>query len=737
MYAKKVSTFCCAYILGLAIASGFNQYGLTITLFGAITGIILINIAPSYNWWELRGKTVLALVFIFLIGIISFFVRFPTATPNDISQIISSEDNGRWVTVTGKVLNSPTLNQSGKLKFWLSTEQVDLKTNRNNITVTGKLYTTIPPLQKNSLNPGSLIQVTGYLYQPSTPKNPGQFNFKEYLHKNGAFAGISGKKITVIEEANWGFWQLRDRIVDIHLEGLGTPKGNLVSSMVLGRKAVNLPEVIQDEFLRAGLAHLLSASGFHVSILLGIVLVLTQRFQVLLRLVIGLGILGIYVGLTGLQPSILRASLMGVVALLGLVTERKINSIRSLLIIATILLLINPVWIIDVGFQFSFLATLGLIVTLPVLLKKWDGLPPTVASLIAVPIAVLPWVFPLQLFHFGTVATYSIILNIFVTPFAILIIIGGIFSGLTGLIISSLGETIALLLSYPTQILISLVSSLNKLPGSYLFFGKLALWQVIGIYSLIVLVWQFPKGQKYWKVALIGAIALMIIPITYKQLTLRQITVFATKEPSAILIQNRGQVTLINCGQEDTIRYTILPFLQQEGISKIDNAIALNSDNEWDYLHAKVPIKTLFYSPRLDREINTLPNLESMSQQRISSDLPLVQNHGLTVKQSHPLLLSINFSNHQWGILNYPTQMLPNIPSEFREIDVLLWSGKDVSRSWFKQLNIESAIAVTNQISDNLKQEINQDKLNIYITGKDGAIQWTPTGGLETRLNQF
>jgi competence protein ComEC len=81
--------------------------------------------------------------------------------------------------------------------------------------------------------------------------------------------------------------------------------------------------------------------------------------------------------------------------------------------------------------------------------------------------------------------------------------------------------------------------------------------------------------------------------------------------------------------------------------------------------------------------------------------------------------------------------MLPSIPSEFREIDVLLWSGKDVSRSWFKQLNIESAIAVTNKISDNLKQEMNQDQLNIYITGKDGAIQWTPTGGLETRLNQF
>ncbi|PSO49318.1 MAG: hypothetical protein BRC33_07195 [Cyanobacteria bacterium SW_9_44_58] len=405
--------------------------------------------------------------------------------------------------------------------------------------------------------------------------------------------------------------------------------------------------------------------------------------------------------------------------------------------IATILLLINPVWIIDVGFQYSFLATLGLIVTLPILLKKWDSLPPTVASVITVPIAVLPWIFPLQLFHFGTVATYGIIINILATPFAILIIIGGIFSGLAGLIISSLGETIALLLSYLTQILISLVSGLNKLPGSYLFFGKLTLWQLISIYSLIIFVWQFSKGKQYWKLVLFCAIALIIIPITYKQLTLRQITVFATKETSVILIQNRGQVTLINCGTQDTIRYTILPFLQQEGISKLDNAIALKSDNEWDYLHTKAPIKTLFYLPKLDRIINDFPDLESVSKQRISSDLTFIQNQSLTIKQSHPFLLTINISNKQWGILNYPTQILPSIPSELREIDILLWSGKEISRSWLAQLNIESAIAVTNKISNDLKQQINQNQVNLYITGKDGAIEWTPAGGLEARFNKF
>jgi len=126
-----------------------------------------------------------------------------------------------------------------------------------------------------------------------------------------------------------------------------------------------------------------------------------------------------------------------------------------------------------------------------------------------------------------------------------------------------------------------------------------------------------------------------------------------------------------------------------------------------------------------------------VSKQRISTDLTLVQNQGLTVKQSHPLLLTISLSNQKWGILNHPTQILPSVPSELREIDILLWSGKDVSRRWFEQFNLESAIAVTNQISDDVKQDINQPNVDFYVTGKNGAIQWTPQRGLEARLNKF
>ncbi len=732
MYAREVSLFGLAYILGLLIASGFEEYWLTIIITLSIAAIVFIKVAPNYNWWGLRQKTGLGIFIVFLIAFFSFYLRFPTPANNDVSKIIPPAENGISTTVVGEVLNSPTLNRSGKLRFWLSAEIVGEETHQTQVT--GKLYTTIPTDFEKGVYPHSKIQVTGYLYQPQMPRNPGQFDFNQYLNQNGAFVGISGREVRVLEEGGWGFWKLRDRVINVHQKALGSPKGELVSSMVLGRKAVNLPDDLQDQFLKAGLAHILAASGFHVSLLLGFVLAMTQRLNVSVRFGIGVGILLLYVGLTGLQPSILRASLMGVAGLLGLLTERKVDSTRSLLVIATILLLINPLWIIDLGFQFSFLATFGLIVTVPALLTRLDFIPPTIASLIAVPIAVYPWVFPLQLFHFGTVVTYSILLNVLVTPFAIFLILGGMISGFIGLLIPDLGSAIAVLLAYPTQFLINIISGFNQLPGSYWLFGKIALWQLIIVSVIVIYLWQSSPEKRYTKLGIIGAIALIIMPITYKQLTLRQVTIFADKEP-IVFVQNYGKTTLINCGDEDTIRYTILPFLQQEGIQKVDSAIALARGNNWLNLVEKISIDRFFYNPILEEELSNSETLPVISKQKISLNDPLIQDRGFSLNQINPSFLAITLGKKQFGLLKYATQIAPNLVSDLRGIDFLLWEGDTVAREWLDQLNPKNAIAVTNKNYQKLTEQLQAYNTEFYHTGEHGAIQWTPRKGLTTMLN--
>ena len=718
---KDIPWFCFAYIAGLFLAAGIEQYWLTILIF--VVGGIAWQFPLSQRRWNLRRSFLLILIT--FIAFVSFYLRFPTPTSNDVSQIIPPDTNGIKTTVVGKVLNSPTLNRSEKLRFWLEAETI-----KDKQAVTGKLYVTVPP--KKELNPGSVVEITGYLYQPQTPNNPGQFNFQKYLNKRGAFAGISGEQVTVIEENNWGLWKLRKRIINIHFEGLGNPNGQLVSAMVLGRRAVSLSPDLQEQFLKAGLAHILAASGFHVSLLLGVVLAITQRFPVWVRFSIGIGTLILYVGLTGLQPSILRASLMGVAILLGLLSERKVNSLRSLLVIATILLLINPLWIIDIGFQFSFLATLGLIVTVPFLITKLEFLPPTFASVVAVPIAIFPWIFPLQLFHFGTVATYSILLNICVTPLVVLIILGGMLSAAVGLIFVPLGSTLGLLLSPFVQLLIAIVKGFNQLPGFYLLFGQIALWQVLATYGLIIFLWKSKQGQRYGKLVTLGAIALLIVPITYQQLTQRQITVFATPPPAKILIQNRGNITLINCGNEETIRYVILPFLQAEGIQNINHAIALDFNNKWQSLRENINLKTLSFLPNLEKEITKLSDLQI---QPIYSDQTIWNQNGLIIKRTQENLITITLGEKKWLILKNPQQMLPNLRSELAKTNILLWEGREIKQTWLEQLNPKSAIAITNQSTEKLPTKMNQNNINFYSTAKNGAMQWTPQQGLNPLFN--
>ncbi len=177
---------------------------------------------------------------------------------------------------------------------------------------------------------------------------------------------------------------MRQRIVRSQLSQLNVPEGPLISAIALGKQAVDLPYNIRDYFVQAGLAHAIAASGTQVSMVLALVLALTRRFSKQLQFSFGVGALFLLVGLTGFEASVCRAALMGFGTLFALVLNRQVKPLGLLLIAATILLLVNPLWIWDLGFQLSFLATLGLIVTTPPLMAKLDWMPPAIASIVVV-----------------------------------------------------------------------------------------------------------------------------------------------------------------------------------------------------------------------------------------------------------------------------------------------------------------------------------------------------------------
>lgn len=734
--------FCLAYVVGLLSANLLIFSGLGIK-WVSILGLTIAGLAvivtlrsrlrktnPSVKLWLGAGA-------IAILAVVYFQLRIPQPAPNDISYFVE-DTSKQLITVEGKVIAEPRLTASQKIKFWFRAEKAKIEELPRQKEVSGKLYVTLPLLEGTGIYPGENLSIEGNLYLPKAADNPGGFDFKTYLARQSAFASLQGfvvKGDRASSEPAWGWWKLRRRIVRSQIKGLGSPWGQLVSSMVLGRKAVDLPVNIRDRFVEGGLAHILAASGFHVSLLLGIVLKTTKRLSSKSQLIVGLAILFGYIGLTGLQPSIFRAGLMGTAVLIATAMETKVKPLGSLLLAATVILLVNPLWIGDVGFQLSFLATFGLIVTLPAIQKRLDWLPPTISTLIAVPIAASIWVLPLLCYVFNTVATYSLLVNIVATPLVTLISLGGMISAIAALIVPAIGSAIAWLLLYPTLLLNEILKFFIDLPGSTWAIGKISIAALIVIYGLFVLVWLHKWWQNRWWLVLLLTTALIIVPLGYNRLNLVRITALATEREQIVVVRDKGQVILINSGSENTAKYTVLPFLTQQGINHIDYGIALdkrsNYDAGWSLISDRLPIKYFFNGLATDLLLPTEATLlEPVAAAIATGSVEIAIEPSLSA-------LKLTAYERTWLILGSGDRQEREIERYVRQNDlnrqplVLFWSGNDLQAKWLEVLQPQIAIASGNRISENLVRKLERKKVMFHLTIRDGILNWTPQLGFE------
>ena len=750
MNRNSWTILCLAYIVGLLSTGLFDYYNSSFiwqnsTIVAiALAGLSIVFSLAIAHFRHLRAyrKVCLAAGVVAILALVYFQLRIPQPGINDISYLLT-DTSSQFVTLKGKVMTEPRLTESERIKFWFQPNQVQTIPEKK---VSGKRYVTLPLLQETEIYPGENLSIQGILYRPQVAKNPGSFNFKTYLASQGAFAGLKGLKIVTrdsIKEPSWGWWKIRHRIIKSQLQGLGSPVGELVSSMVLGRRAVDLPQDIRDRFIKAGLAHILAASGFHVSLLLAVVLKITNRFSERSQFSIGLSTLIIYVGLTGLQPSVIRASIMGVGALIGLLLDRKVIPLGSLLLAATILLIFNPLWIWDLGFQLSFLATFGLIVTVPAITKKLDWLPPTIATIIAVPLAASIWTLPLICYVFNTVATYSILVNIISTPLVTIISLGGMISAIASLIMPILGSAIASLLFYPTLLLIEITKLFTDLPGSAFAVGKIPLSSVIIIYALLCIVWLSKWWQSRWYLVLLFTLTLIILPIVYSHSHLVQVTVLAAKQEQVIVIQDRGKVTLVNSGQSNTAKYTILPFLKEQGINHLDYGIALDnsssSNDSWSQISASLPIENLVINPAIAPPIK----IDAKVKKLLPTDANiLLDSVNLNLLSNQPPLLKLQVHNLTWLILGKLKENKRINTERFLQknnfdfaANILLYSGRRIESSWLKILQPQIAIASTSKLKEDSQKLLQKKQIESYITGQHGAIIWQPKRGFKTILD--
>jgi len=721
---------CLAYIMGLLLVpvpgGSYGMLGL-----GAIAALTL----PRY--WRMGPKSGMWLLAGILGFLASFYFHFRTP---QLPEIDFSPWIGQPVTVQGRVLNEPQLTRSHRIRFTLNVSQI------GNQPVQGKFYTTVPRLQATGLHPGYGVEVRGRLYEPQPASIPRGFDFRRYLARQGMFMGLSAETVTFdANQGSWGWWWVRERILRSLVQGLDVPEGVAIASMVLGRRSVDLPFDIRDDFIQVGLAHVLAASGFHVSLLLGFVLTLTQRFSKQMQFRVGMITLILYSGLTGFAPSVLRASLMGFGAVLGKLLDRRVNILGSLLLAATLLLLVDPLWIQDLGFQLSFLATLGLVVTVPVLMEIGDGLPPAIASAFAVPVSAFLWTFPLLLYHFGLLSPYGILVNLVTLPLVVLLTLGGMVVACVAVVWPGLGGWVATVLYYPTVAFLGIIDGFTQLPGNWVAVGKISELQVLVLYGVILLFWVKGRIELKSKIVLgmaVGlAIAVVVIPLGYTQAYQSQVTVFATRTP-VVAIQDRGKVILVNTPDFGVAQYTLIPFFQSQGVNQLDAGVTIDGGNApiegWLRILGTLPIQRFYQigdlvtpaEPKIEEQVETYQVLQvnqGLSWKTLSIE-------GLSLD---PQVLQFELKNQRWIVFGSG-----EFTGAFCQVQswcnaegsktVLIWSGRGLGLEVIEKIQPEVAIALSEDLDPAILSALQAQNTTVFLTGRDGTVQWNAQRGFST-----
>lgn len=686
--------------------------------------------------------------------------RMPTPLPSDVSQQAPQSS----ATTIARIASVPKLRPSGRMQVWVEAETYSTPDLAER-DISGKLYATFDaeaiPV---ALHPGQSVSLHGFLYRPNSAENPGSFSFRRFLAQQGCFAGMSVRELEVVNaETTWGGWVLRQRIRRGLLQGLGDRAGELLSALVLGASASQVPFELQASFRTAGLAHVMAASGFHVVVLMDISSRLTSWFSPRRRAASILACLAGYVILTGGSPSILRAALMGGAAVLAQSWSEihhggrqgiRLNPSGVLLVVVVLLLIWQPLWIDNIGFRLSATATLGLLVSAKPIEATLTWMPTNWARAIAVPLAASIWTLPLQLLTFGKVPTYSLLANCLALPLVIPLTVMGFVSCLLCAISPAVGALAAQLLYVPLVALANGVTWIASLPGAALHAGTVSFGQCVGLYLLLSLwVWRtstiqptlqlrWPVQSRRWAIGLvIGALVLSLLWPGPKISMLA----FATLDAPVLAIRTRRAITLVNSGSADTVQYAVLPFLQSEGIRQVQHAIALTPDGRtnggWDELIATIPVRQFWSGDRQTiasdyaEAVGALTTGNTVLSHPQAGDILWREGDmQLQVLQTEPMVLQLSVGNIRWlllGSVSVPQQQ-KLLDSIFLTppIDWLWWNGGDLSESLVNTLDIRSGLVsgqVMSTLSESFKSK-SDSRQPVWQTRHLGALEWTLRG---------
>ncbi|HDQ22850.1 MAG TPA: ComEC family competence protein [Candidatus Uhrbacteria bacterium] len=480
-YSRIFFYCCCFFILGVFLRS-IIEFDFFIAYLILLLAFFFFLLVKKNKYFLVLGFFCLAL----FLGIFRCQMALPQVSENKIYFYNSQQAEFR-----GIVSQEPDQRED-KVRLQIKTSEIKI----NGIwqPVSGKVLAT------NFLYPqydyGDKLQITCLLRQPETVND---FAYDKYLARYDIYSLCYYPQISLLEKKQGNFilagiFHFKNHFVSRLNWILPEPQASFLAGLLIGAKK-SIPADLAEVFNQTGTTHIIAVSGYNVTIIAVFLMLLAQNLSLSRQKAFWLIILIliIFAIITGLQASIIRASIMGALVLLANYLGRVSNIKNVLALAAVLMLLVNPkVLVYDLGFQLSFLATLGLVYLSPVLIKltKIENCKLKIVKLIfsdyfITTLSAIILTTPLILYQFGKISLIAPLANILILPFIPIAMLLGFISGLLALIFVPMGQiagwSVWLVLSY----IIWILEKLAGLNWAYFEFEKIGLGLMAVLYLAI------------------------------------------------------------------------------------------------------------------------------------------------------------------------------------------------------------------------------------------------------------
>lgn len=450
-----------AFILGVFLGSFFNDWP-------KILFLILAAIGAAF--FIFKKKKLAVLILVFTLGF------FWIINSNNFGDFYILNSDVQETVLEGQIVDEIKI-YNKSIRFVFEIKKMGDRFVKDKILITAGRY---PEYEY-----GDVLKIAGKLKEPEN----GSFDIKTYLAKDDIYTIMDFPRIELLKRGGgnlvykllFAFKNKFENVIEI---GLSEPSASLMKGILFGDR---LPADLKEAFVKTGVAHITALSGFNISIIALFLFAIFDYFMISRTISFYLSIIFIvlFTLMTGASASVVRAAIMGILFIMARKTGRPYTAIYALIFAGVIMVVLNPkVLVFDLGFQLSFLSSLGLIYLYPILENKFSGLPDfiSIKEYLGATLASQIFVLPLLVYRFGQLSLIAPLANILILPAVPLSMLLGFLGGFVGMVSITAAKFIFLFAFIFLEYMIKVAQFLASFSYSAIYLGSVSIIFVIFYY---------------------------------------------------------------------------------------------------------------------------------------------------------------------------------------------------------------------------------------------------------------